>query len=124
MVGPLPENVKANVKLFADDCLLYKEINNISVGQDLSSDLKALESSENERQMSFNADKCFIIAAGTTYSSDDGLTSVVNAFSFTVCVQLYIFLLRKPNVLFDFKTPEDIVRRVLTENSNSIVLGF
>jgi hypothetical protein len=36
------------------------------------------------------------------YSSDDGLTSVVNAFSFTVCVQLYIFLLRKHNVLFDF----------------------
>jgi hypothetical protein len=31
----------------------------------LSSDLKALESSENERQMSFNPDKCFIIAAGT-----------------------------------------------------------
>jgi hypothetical protein len=51
--------------LFADDCLLYKEINNISDGQDLSSDLKALESSENERQMSFNPDKCFIIAAGT-----------------------------------------------------------
>ena len=35
------------------------------------------------------------------YSSDD-LTSVVNAFSFTLCVQLYKFLLRKPNVLFYF----------------------
>jgi hypothetical protein len=51
--------------LFADDCLLYKEINNISDGQDLQNDLKALESLENEWQMSFNADKCFIITAGT-----------------------------------------------------------
>jgi hypothetical protein len=36
--------VKANVKLFADDCLLYKEINNISDGQNLQNDIKALES--------------------------------------------------------------------------------
>jgi hypothetical protein len=34
-INDLPENVKANVKLFADDCLLYKEINNISDVQDL-----------------------------------------------------------------------------------------
>jgi hypothetical protein len=64
-INDLPENVKANTKLFADDCLLYKDINNISDGQDLQNDLKALESWENEWQMSFNADKCFIIAAGT-----------------------------------------------------------
>jgi hypothetical protein len=48
----LPENVKANVKLFVDDCLLCKEINNISDGQDLQNDLKALESLENKWQMS------------------------------------------------------------------------
>jgi hypothetical protein len=64
-INDLPENVKANVKLFADDCLLYKEINNISDGQDFQNDLKALESLEIEWQMSFNADKCFIIIAGT-----------------------------------------------------------
>jgi hypothetical protein len=51
--------------LLADDCLLYKQINNISNGQDLQNDLKALESWGNEWQMSFNADKCFIITAGT-----------------------------------------------------------
>ena len=43
----------------------YKQINNISNGQDLQNDLKSLESCDNEWQMSFNADKCFIIAAGT-----------------------------------------------------------
>jgi hypothetical protein len=31
----------------------------------LQNDLKALESWKNEWQMSFNADKCFIITAGT-----------------------------------------------------------
>ena len=64
-INDLPENVKANVKLFADDCLLYKEINNISDGQYLQNDLRALESLENEWKMSFKADKCFIITAGT-----------------------------------------------------------
>jgi hypothetical protein len=64
-INDLPENVKANVKLFADDCLLYKEINNISDGQDFQNNLKALESLKIEWQMSFNADKCFIIIAGT-----------------------------------------------------------
>ena len=42
-INDFPENVKAYVKLFADDCLLYKEINNISDGQNLQNDLKALE---------------------------------------------------------------------------------
>jgi hypothetical protein len=64
-INDLPENVKANVKLFADDCLLYKEINNISDGQYLQNDLRALESLENEWKMSFKADKCVIITAGT-----------------------------------------------------------
>jgi hypothetical protein len=64
-INDLPDNVKANVKLFVDDFLLYKEINNISDGQDLQNDLKALASLENEWQMSLNADKCFIITAGT-----------------------------------------------------------
>jgi hypothetical protein len=51
-INDIPENVKANVKLFVDDCLLYKEINNISDGQYLQNDLRALESLENEWQMS------------------------------------------------------------------------
>jgi hypothetical protein len=37
--------------LFADDCLLYKEINNISDGQDLQNDLKALESLERREKV-------------------------------------------------------------------------
>ena len=40
-INDFPENVKANVKLFADDCLLYKEINNISDGQNLQNDIKS-----------------------------------------------------------------------------------
>jgi hypothetical protein len=51
---------------------LYKEINNIADGQDLQNDLKALESLENEWQMSFNADKCFIITAGTKNTKNIG----------------------------------------------------
>jgi hypothetical protein len=64
-INDWPEHVNANVKLLADDCLLYKQINNISNGQDLQNDLKSLESCDNEWQMSFNADKCFIITTGT-----------------------------------------------------------
>jgi IS30 family transposase len=30
----------------------------------------------------------------------------------------------RPRKRFDFKTPEDMMRRILTENSNSVALGF
>ncbi|SEH87268.1 hypothetical protein BAZSYMA_ACONTIG40661_0 [Bathymodiolus azoricus thioautotrophic gill symbiont] len=30
----------------------------------------------------------------------------------------------RPRKRFDFKIPEDMMRRVLTENSNSVALGF
>jgi hypothetical protein len=100
-INDLPENVKANAKLFADDCLLYKEINNISDGQDLQNDLKALESWENEWQMSFNADKCFIIAAGTKSHLCRGEKVTAQGLFLEACLNLrmQLMILRCPKEL-------------------------
>jgi hypothetical protein len=45
-------------RLFADDCLLYRVINNNDQHQ-LQNDLQQLEILEKKGQMQLNADKCF-----------------------------------------------------------------
>ena len=47
-------------RLFADDGLLYREINSTSDATTLQSDLDALCRWESEWEMKFNSDKCFV----------------------------------------------------------------
>jgi hypothetical protein len=66
-INDLPEYVTSNVRLFADDCLLYRVINNNNDQHQLQNDLQQLEIWEKKLQMQFNADKCFtrfVIDAG------------------------------------------------------------
>jgi hypothetical protein len=53
-----------SAKLFADDCLLYREVNTTSDTNKLQEDLDMLQNWESKWQMAFNADKCFVIRAG------------------------------------------------------------
>ena len=57
----LPEYVTSNARLFADDCLLYRVINNNNDQHQLQNDLQQLEIWEKKWQMQFNADKYFSI---------------------------------------------------------------
>jgi hypothetical protein len=59
-INDLPEHVTSNARLFADDCLLYRVINNNDQHQ-LQNDLQQLEIWEKKWQMQLNADKCFTI---------------------------------------------------------------
>ena len=57
----LPQCVNSSVRLFADDCVLYREI---SKDQDviiLQNDLRTLNHWEQHWLMEFTADKCFIL---------------------------------------------------------------
>jgi hypothetical protein len=47
--------------LGADDCLLYRVINNNNDQHQLQNDLQQLEIWQKKWQMQFNADKCFTI---------------------------------------------------------------
>ena len=55
------QTVNSSVRLFADDCLLYREINNEYDHTTLQNDLKKLEKWGSDWGMCFNAKKCYIL---------------------------------------------------------------
>ena len=64
-INDLPDGVEnSTVRLFADDCIIYRPIRNKKDTDLLQSDLDAVGSWENTRLMQFYADKCFIMRTG------------------------------------------------------------
>ena len=61
-INDLLKCVKSNARLFADDCMLYREIDNETDCASLQSDLRKLEMWEDHWCMSFNANKCSLIS--------------------------------------------------------------
>jgi hypothetical protein len=58
----MPETINhSETRLFADDTILFRKINNTKDSDLLQQDLSALERWENEWQMSFNPTKCTVI---------------------------------------------------------------
>ena len=60
-INNLPESVKSDSKLFADDCLMYCTINTHSDVISLQQDINNVEQWGNTLQTNFNADKCFTV---------------------------------------------------------------
>ena len=60
-INDLPDNISSEVRLFADDCVLYRPIHNNSDVSGLQADLDTLTSWQNTWQMKFNAKKCFVL---------------------------------------------------------------
>ena len=60
-INDLPNNLNSEVRLFADDCLVYRQIQNDLDHTLLQDDLITLEKWQNDWQMSFNVKKCFIM---------------------------------------------------------------
>ena len=60
-INDLPDNISSHVRLFADDCVIYREIVNDFDSQALQHDLDILSKWESNWQMRFNADKCFVL---------------------------------------------------------------
>ena len=61
-INDLPKAVKSNVRLFADDSVVYRQVKSDSDYSILQDDLDNLENWENKWCMSFNAAKCNTIA--------------------------------------------------------------
>ena len=61
-INDLPKAVKSNVRLFADDCVVYREVKSEEDCAILQDDLDSLENWEKQWCMSFNAAKCSSIA--------------------------------------------------------------
>ena len=58
-INDLPNNIHLSIRMFADDCVLYREIKNESDSQELQKDLNSLMKWEYDWQMHFNPQKMF-----------------------------------------------------------------
>ena len=58
-INDLPEVVSSQVRLFADDCLLYRKIRSLQDQLQLQKNLKSLENWASTWGMKFNAIKCY-----------------------------------------------------------------
>ena len=68
-INDLPTSAKSEVRLFADDCLLYGEINNSFADHvALQNDLHQLEQWASDWGMHFNAQKCYILSIQSTFT--------------------------------------------------------
>ena len=57
-INDLPDNIRSSVLLFADDCVLYRNIKSPIDCQILQDDLNSLAQWETDWQMKFNVAKC------------------------------------------------------------------
>ena len=57
-INDLPDNIRSSVRLFADDCVLYRNIKSPIDCQILQDDLNSLSKWETDWQMKFNVAKC------------------------------------------------------------------
>ena len=67
-INDLPLSVKSQVRLFADDCLLYRNIESQQDHVILQNDLKNLEKWASDWGMRFNAKKCYILSIRTKFN--------------------------------------------------------
>ncbi len=74
-INDLPSRLKSDCRLFADDCILYRQISSKTDSDTLQSDLDRLTDWEAKWLMTFNPDKCFSMTISksrsptrTTYS--------------------------------------------------------
>ena len=57
-INDLPDNIRSSVRLFADDCVLYRNIFSLSDCEILQVDLDNIAQWESDLQMKFNVAKC------------------------------------------------------------------
>ena len=60
-INDLPDNISSTVRLFADDCVIYRSITTDKDAEILQKDLDQLSLWEKKWQMKFNLNKCFVL---------------------------------------------------------------
>ena len=77
-INDLPSYVKSPVRLFADDCVIYREIKSSLDASTLQSDLNNLHRWEREWLMEFNPEKCFVLNITTKRTPSKNKYSLKN----------------------------------------------
>ena len=92
-INDLPECVKSQIRLFADDCLLYRPINSIEDHQILQQDLNKFYNWAKAWGMKFNAKKCYLLSSRTKTS-----------YFYTINDQILKQMQEIPTLVFLFRT--------------------
>ena len=61
-INDIPDRVKSTIRLFADDCLLYRQIKSLADQIQLQQDLASLEAWAQDWGMKFNPIKCYLMS--------------------------------------------------------------
>ena len=69
-INDLPLSVDSKIRLFADDCLIYREINSIEDKVQLQKYLDSLQDWADNLGMPFNPQKCYIPSTATARKTD------------------------------------------------------
>ncbi len=72
-INDITNNIDSQLRLFADDALLYRPINSPADHNLLQQDLYTLESWANDWDMKFNAKKCYILSSKRTANKSSHL---------------------------------------------------
>ena len=89
-INDLPTNTTSGIKLFADDCVLYRPINSVSDHFGLQRDLDQLEKWAYTWQMKFAPTKCFVMSVTLKNSPSQFRYSLCNAQLDVACHQKYL----------------------------------
>ena len=63
-INDITMQIDSHLRLFADDCLLYEEVNDSAMAENLQRNLDLLGEWAEEWQMSFNVSKCYHMSTG------------------------------------------------------------
>ena len=89
-IKDLPTNTTSGIKLFADDCVLYRPIYSVSDHFALQRDLDQLEKWAYTWQMKFASTKCFVMSVTLKNSPSQFSYSLCNAQLDGACHQKYL----------------------------------
>ena len=101
-INDLPKYIKhSTVRLFADDCVLYRPIYDYNDTALLQQDIHSLQTWSQDWLMSFNASKCYLMSVTLSRNSTD-TTYYLNGIPLSVvnhCKYLGIIILIRTNML-------------------------
>ena len=89
-INDLPTNITSSIKLFADDCVLYRSINSVGDHLVLQRDLDQLEKCALTWQMKFAPTKCFVMSVTLKSSPFQFSYFLCNAQLDGACHQKYL----------------------------------